>query len=138
MVRRLSPSVPALIRSLLLASLLVGLLGLGGCLTPSVPIPPPSPDKMSFSVDTAGGTATYAYDADPSFAGAVVYVFNRSQGVGVITTADAVDGSVAPTAPFRAALGDQVVVTFELDGDLSSTCVEVREGRLSSQFECRL
>lgn len=138
MVRPQRRSVIKPASTLALAFLLAALLGLAGCLTPSVPIPPPAPEKMSFSVNVDDGTARYSYDTDPSFAGAVVYVFNRSRGIGIITTADAVDGSVAPTEPFRAALGDQVVVTFELDGELASTCVELREGRLSSQFECRL
>ena len=66
---------------------------------------------------------------------ALVYVLNQSQGIGVITTARG-DGSVAPTAPFPAAVGDEVAVTFELDAQVSSMCVRVREGALTPADEC--
>jgi hypothetical protein len=105
------------------------------CLTPSVPIPPPEPEKMSFDVDVDVGTATFSYDPDASYGLAVVYVFNRTQGTGVIDTARA-DGSVGPTAPFDAILDDEIVVTFEGEGQLGSTCVRVAQGQSSSAREC--
>lgn len=112
-------------------------VAISACLVPSVPIPPPEPQKMSFSVDLASGTARYSFDADPSYANAIVYVFNRDKGVGVITTAEA-DGSVLPTDPFAATEGDHVVVTYELESQLAATCIEMREGRSGPQFECSL
>lgn len=114
----------------------LALTGLAGsCVTPTIPIPPPEPEKMAFQVDTDSGVASFTYDAFPSYAGAIVYVFNRDQGVGVITTAEP-DGSVAPTDPFAGDAGDDVVVTFELDGELGSTCVELQPGQSSSANEC--
>ena len=92
---------------------------------------------MSFEVDVAGGTASFAYDPVADYAGAVVYVFNRDAGQGVITTADG-DGGVAPTEPFPAAEGDEIVVSFELESQIASTCVRLRDGQSSSNLECDL
>jgi len=92
------------------------------CNTPSIPIPPPEPGLMAFDLDVASGMATYSYGIDPDLGNATVYVFNRSKGVGVIDTSDA-DGSVGPTASFPAEEGDEIVVTFELEEQLSSICV---------------
>ena len=112
-------------------------VGLAACATPSVPIPPPEPESIVFEVDLAGGTARFAYDPRADYVGAVVYVFNRDAGQGVITVADEL-GGVAPTAPFPAQEGDEVVVTVELDNQIASTCVRLRDGRSSSSLECDL
>lgn len=104
------------------------------CVTPSVPIPPPDTAKMSFEINAGEGVAQFVYAPDPSYGGAVVYVFNRSIGEGIITTAED-DGSVGPTRPFPAELNDQVVVSFELDEQLSSRCVILGEAPLQ---ECDL
>ena len=82
------------------------------------------------------GTATFSYGRSV-YQGAVVYVFNRDRGVGVIATAES-DGSVAPTAPFAAADGDDVVVTFDLDDQLAAVCVTLHDGPSSSAYECSL
>jgi hypothetical protein len=124
-MRRLSPHL-----------LVVATLALG-CVTPSIPIPPPEPEKMTFSRIEGGDTASFQYDPDPDYGLAVVYVFNRSRGIGVIDTARA-DGSVGPTQPFDAGDGDEVVVTFEADGELGSTCVRFAEGPSSPSRECGL
>ncbi len=111
------------------------LVGLAGCFTPSVPIPPPEPEKMTFDVDLQAGLAQFSYQANPSYGDAVVYVFNRDKGVGLITTAQP-DGSVPPTGGFPAEEYDQVVITFELDTQQASTCVELHDGPSSSEYEC--
>jgi hypothetical protein len=108
---------------------------LAGCVTPSVPIPPPKPEAMTFEVDFDLGSARFAYQPDPSYAFAIVYVFNRDAGRGVITTANA-DGSVSPTDPFPAEIGDAVIVTFELEQQLASTCVRLQDGPSSSALRC--
>ena len=107
----------------------------GACFTPSVPIPPPEPEKMAFDVDLEAGTAQFTYEPNPLYSNGVVYIFNRDQGVGVITTARG-DGSVPPTEPFAAVDGDQIVISIELDMPLASTCVELHQGRSSSEYEC--
>jgi hypothetical protein len=108
-----------------------------GCVTPSVPIPPPAPEDMSFGVDDAAGVATFEFDPNPSYAFAVVYIFNRSQGAGIITTAES-NGRVAMTEPFPATTGNEIVVTFEVDTQLASTCVVLADGQGSSARECDL
>ena len=90
---------------------------------------------MVFAVDVDAGLVTFAYEPHPVNAGAVVYVFNRTQGVGVITVAEE-NGQVNPTAPFPGAEGNQVVITFELDVQRAATCVEIHDGPSSSAYEC--
>lgn len=90
---------------------------------------------MAFAVDLTGGQAQFAYGTEPRYAFAVVYVFNKDKGTGIITTARA-DGSVGPTEPFPASLGDNVAITFETDEVSASRCVVVREGAPSAFDYC--
>lgn len=107
------------------------------CVTPSVPIPPPSPEQMVFELDAQEGTAVFQFDAEISYSNAIVYVFNRTAGEGIITTADD-RGAVGPTPPLPAVVGDEMVITFEVETQLGSTCVVLREGRQSSGDRCEL
>ena len=106
-------------------------LALGACVTPSIPVPPPDPQQMTFTLDTTGPAATFAYAGDPNLAGATVYVFDRRVGKGIIDTAHA-DGSIGPTAPFEATSGDQVEITFQEGDQAQSTCVILRAGTPSA------
>ena len=119
-----------------LLSLLV-LAVLGGCITPSIPIPPPDPGRMTFAVKVEGqdSTATFAYPPDINYVDSIVFVFNRDRGVGVIEAARS-DGSVGPTAPLAAALGEQIVVTFQREDQTVSTCIRLRDGSQSSTDYC--
>ena len=113
-------------------------LAASACVTPSIPIPPPDPSKMTFRITGSGGNdaaASFEYPPDVKYAEATVYVFNRDRGTGIIATA-AIDGSVAPTAPVAADLGEQIVVTFERDDQTVSTCIRLREGSQSSTDYC--
>jgi hypothetical protein len=103
---------------------LIAAVVLGGCVTPSIPIPPPEPQRMTFAVDVQAGAARFSYDPEPNYADAVVYVFNRERGQGIITTARP-DGSVGPTDPFPAAVGDSVAITFETADSIAGTCVRI-------------
>ncbi len=110
---------------------------ISGCITPSIPIPPPDPTEMTFDIDTTApvGTATFSYPADSRIEGAVIFVYNRDQGEGIILAANA-DGSVGPTKPFPAMPNNQVVVTFQ-NGDQSvSTCVRIQQGTQSATSYC--
>ncbi len=107
----------------------------GGCVTPSIPIPPPSPERMEFAVDSAASTARFSYPPSAIYADSTVYVFNRDRGVGVITTSQP-DGRVLPTEAFAAQLGDQVVVTIERDQQAVSTCIRLRNGNQSATDAC--
>ncbi|MCA9673958.1 MAG: hypothetical protein H6709_03290 [Kofleriaceae bacterium] len=101
--------------------------GLGSCVTPSIPIPPPAPERMEFQLDLDLGTATFAYPATANYSNAIVYVYNRTAGRGVIDTARA-DGSVGPTDPFPAADFDEISISFETDAQVVSTCIVLRDG----------
>lgn len=117
---------------------LLGLvLGIAGCVTPSIPIPPPDPARMSFTVAGEPGatTASFAYPADVNYQDTVVYVYNRDKGVGIIEAARP-DGSVGPTAPVRADLGDQMVISFQREDQTVSTCVRLRDGAQSGTDYC--
>ena len=121
-----------------IAGVFAGLL-LGGCITPSIPIPPPDPVLMTFMVmgDGASTTAAFSYPANHNYVGSIVFVYNRDRGLGIIE-ATRPDGSVGPTQPVRAALGDQVVVTFQREDQTVSTCVRLRNGTQSSTDYCSL
>lgn len=117
---------------------LVGLgLALAGCVTPSIPIPPPDPARMTFTVmtDVTGSTATFAYPAEANYSGAIVYVYNRDQGVGIIEQARP-DGSVGPTRAVAASLGDQIVVSFQLEDQMASRCIRLRDGAQDPNTYC--
>jgi hypothetical protein len=100
---------------------------IASCFTPSIPIPPPEASASSFAVDTEGGIATFSYPPSPRYADALVYVFNRTQGRGVIEVARP-DGSIGPTAPFPAVIDDEVSITIDTEEQAVSLCVIVREG----------
>lgn len=104
-----------------IALLVAALAAWAGCVTPSIPIPPPSPEAMTFELGVEPGVAVFSYEADDNYADAIVYIFNRTEGTGVITTADQ-DGAVAPTT-VTADLGHEIAITFETDEALASTCV---------------
>jgi len=104
--------------------LAVALAASTSCITPSIPIPPPEPSEMRFPIDAQNGTATFSYGPEVNFAGAIVYVYNRTREVGVIARARP-DGSVGPTQPFPAGDGDNVNVTFQTGDDVVATCVVI-------------
>jgi hypothetical protein len=108
-----------------------------GCVTPSIPIPPPDAALMTFTVtgDVGNTFATFAYPPDINYENTVVFIYNRDRGLGIIEDAHP-DGSVGPTAPVRAALGEQMVVSFKRDDQTVSTCVRLRDGAQSSTDYC--
>jgi hypothetical protein len=118
--------------------LLVGLaLAAHGCITPSIPIPPPDPSQMTFQLqgDVGNQSASFSYPPNVNYEHAVVFVFNRVKGIGVIETARS-DGSVGPTAAVRADLGDEMVISFQREDQTVSTCIKLREGMQSSTDYC--
>ena len=110
---------------------IVVLIGLAGCVTPSIPIPPPDPSMMTFTVTTDPmgviTSASLEYPPTITYVGGVVYVFNRTMGHGIIETVNA-DGSIGPTTPVAATMNDQIVISVENDEQTVSTCVLLREG----------
>jgi len=84
---------------------------------------------MDFAVtgDVGSRTASLTYPANDNYVGSVAYVYNRDRGVGVIEDANP-DGSVGPTPPVRAELGDQIIVSIERVDQTVSTCIRLRQG----------
>ena len=116
----------------------LGIAGLaGGCITPSIPIPPPDPELMEFAVtgDGAASTASFTYPANINYESSILYLYNRDRGVGIIE-ATRPDGSVGPTRPVSAAVGNQIVVTFQRDDLSVSTCIRLRNGAQSRTDYC--
>jgi len=114
----------------------LALVGLVGCVTPSIPIPPPDPSKMTFTVQTDPNSgevngASLGYPATDSYKGGVAYLYNRTLGHGVIEAVNA-DGSVGPTAVVAATTGNQIVFSVENDMQTVSTCVLLKDGAPTS------
>jgi hypothetical protein len=116
--------------------LFIALIGLAGCVTPSIPIPPPDPTAMRFELgkdaDGAVTSASLVYPSDDNYCGGVVYVFNRTKGVGIIELVKS-DCAIGPTIPVPAALDDQLVISVENDEQTVSTCVRLGEGVATGQ-----
>jgi hypothetical protein len=112
-------------------------LGLTACVTPSIPIPPPDPSMMTFTVTTSGtdSTATFSYPPKADYGDALVYVFNRDQGVGIIQQARP-DGSIGPTNPVAAKVNEQIVVSFQLEDQTVSRCIRLRDGQQDPNNYC--
>ena len=121
-------------RVLLLA---IGLVVISGCVTPSIPIPPPDPARMTFTLsgDPGSHEASFSYPPNVNFVDSVVFVYNRDLGVGIIEAAHP-DGSVGPTAAVAAEVGHQMIVSFQRDDQTVSTCIRLREGAQSSTDYC--
>jgi hypothetical protein len=114
------------------------LAALAGCISPSIPIPPPDPTEMTFNVTTVGAatTAVLTYPATSAYIGGTAYVFDTSTGQGVFQRANA-DGSIGPTLPLPAALGDAVVVSVTgTDQQTASTCVVLQQGAQNPNAQC--
>jgi hypothetical protein len=128
-----------MLRRLILMAACASALSAAGCITPSIPIPPPDPEMMTFTVtlptDGAVGAATFSYPPNENYGGSVVYVYDRSRDEGVIGHAND-DGSVAPTQSFPAALGDAVDVTFQREDQTVSICILLQQGQQSSTAYC--
>jgi hypothetical protein len=120
-----------------LAFSIVAALALGSCITPSIPIPPPDPTDIDATVTGDGDekVVTFTYPPTNNYVGTVVYVYNRTLGRGIIEDAHP-DGSVGPTTPLRADLGNEIVFSFQREDLTVSTCIKLREGSQSAVDYC--
>ena len=116
---------------------LIALIGLAGCVTPSIPIPPPDPAAMSFTVttDTSGAitSASLQYPPTDTYKGGIVYVFNRSLGHGIIELVKP-DGSIGPTSPVEATSGHALIITVENDDQTVSKCITLRDDATAGDY----
>src|SRR5205823_14978928 len=94
---------------------LVVLIVLAGCVTPSIPIPPPEPSKMDFHLSATGvdSTAVFNYRPTSQYKGGIAYLYNQTVGLGIIQNCNA-DGSIGPTVPMKAKLADQIIVSVQV------------------------
>ncbi|HTR49189.1 MAG TPA: hypothetical protein VMJ10_00700 [Kofleriaceae bacterium] len=127
----------------LLAAIVLA-VGLAGCITPTIPIPPPDPTMMEIDPTIPipppePGTTyqwTFTYPATSLYANGTAYIFDINEGQGVIQQAKA-DGSIGPTMQFPAMLGDNVDVTVQLEQQTASTCVVLQVGHQDPNQYCQ-
>jgi hypothetical protein len=97
---------------------------------------------MMFTVTSTGSgsdavtEATFEYPADASYENSTVFVFDQNLGDGVIETASPVGGFLQ-TQPFLANLGNQVIVTVQLEDQSESTCVILQNGPQNPNNPCQ-
>jgi hypothetical protein len=116
----------------------LGLLGPAGCITPSIPIPPPDPAQMDFhltTIDPMTSTAVLTYPQNDTYRGGVAFLYNRFKHQGVIQDVNP-SGSIGPTPPMPAVLGDEVVVSVQVNDQTISSCVVLREGAQDPTTYC--
>ncbi len=90
------------------------------CYTPSVPLPPPLVQNMTFSAGQTAGTVVLTSPPEPQIGAARFSIFNVSQGTGVIFIANS-DGSFT-SPPFPGAEGDYVQISYEKGADTAVLC----------------
>ena len=119
-------------------ALLIAVLGTG-CVTPSIPIPPPDPSQMDFDIEMVSGstatTAVFSYPPNQNYQGGTAYVFDNNTGGGVFHVVNA-DWSIGPLPPLEATIGDQMVVTIESAQETVSRCVVLRNGTQDPNTYC--
>jgi hypothetical protein len=140
----LDPSVMRL-RWITLVIALGSALGVSSCITPTIPIPPPTPADIDFEItptipipppSTPQATAVMTYPATNAYIGSTAYVLDNTTGEGVFMRANA-DGSIGPTLALPVTLGDEVIVSVTgSNQETVSTCVILQNGAQSSANEC--
>ena len=110
----------------------------GACVTPSIPIPPPDPSDMTFTITTppdgTSSTAVLTYPPDKNYEGGTAYLFNHDTGGGVFHIVNP-DFSVGPLG-LEAKAGNQLVFTIEATDQTVSRCVVLREGTQDPNTYC--
>src|SRR5215471_7916659 len=104
-------------------ALAVAALALGlttACYTPSVPLPPPLVQNMTFTAGQTAGTVILTSPAQTQIGPARFSVFNVSQGMGVIFVANS-DGSFT-SPPFAGNEGDYISLSYEKGNDSAEIC----------------
>ena len=93
---------------------------------------------MDFEPGASGNdtTWTFTYPPTSTYANGTAYIFDRNTGQGVIQTATAT-GAIGPTMAFPATLGDNVVVTVQLEQETASTCIVLRSGLQDPNVYCQ-
>ena len=139
MDRALLKHSPGIMRKLAVIGLFATIVvaAFGGCVTPSIPIPPPDPAKMTFTFSVTDGLSNvvFSYPQEQNYAGGVVYLFNHNTGMGVFQNVNA-DDSIGPTQPLHADVGNQVVISIENVEQTVSRCIVLRDGPQDPNAYC--
>ena len=116
---------------------LLPLIVVAGCVTPSIPIPPPDPtrENMHFTVVGSTSTVQFNYPYDTHYIGGLAYLYDRTLQHGVIQPVNA-DGTTGPIE-MRGAAGDQIVFSISVDQQTESTCVVAQEGNQDPNAYCQ-
>ncbi len=125
-------------RPTVLIAVMIGALGLGACVTPSIPIPPPDPTEMTFdlmSTPESGSYAIFSYPPNLNYKDATIYVFDLNNGGGVFHVANP-DNSFGPLQPLPAIAGDQINVAVESEDQTISRCIVLRQGTQDPNAYC--
>jgi hypothetical protein len=104
-------------------ALAAGALALGlttACLTPSVPLPPPLVENMTFQTTATAGEVVLQSPPEPSVGLARFSIWNASKQVGVLFES-AADGSFT-SPPFLGSDGDYIEVVYEKTSGSASRC----------------
>lgn len=118
-------------------------LGMGGCYTPQVPVPPPGPEAFTMNLtnrmcdpldppavcDPTETVLSVEVNAGSQWGDAWVSVRNDTTGEGLWTRSD-VTGHAGPTGPIAAAVGDRILIGYERDedGQAFGTCILAHDG----------
>ncbi len=104
-------------------ALAVAALALGlatACYPPSVPLPPPLVQNMTFTMGQAAGTVVLTSPPEAQIGAARFSIFNVSQGTGVIFLSNA-DGSFTSPA-FPGNEGDYIQIAYDKGSDTAELC----------------
>jgi hypothetical protein len=104
------------------------------CYTPSVPLPPPLIENMSFKAATATGTVTLSSPPETQIGAARFSVFNVSQGMGVIFVSNA-DGSFT-SPPFPGNDGDYIDISYDVNNESADRCTTLHVGASLVGSDC--
>ena len=98
------------------------ILGVSGCVTPVIPLPPPCPECMSLDVVDQQQSLITISGTDPALHDVLIFLFNQRTGDGVITRTSPM-GEYA-SEPFEAIVGDRLDAwASRWTGDVSSSSI---------------
>ena len=122
------------LRILLGAALLAVGVGGAACYTPSVPLPPPLVENMSFTAGANAGTVILTSPAQAQIGAARFSIFNESKAMGVIFVSNADGSFVSP--PFPGAEGDYIRISYDKDDQSADRCTALHVGGSLSGSTC--
>ncbi len=119
-----------------LSTIAVLALASAGCITPTIPIPPPDPTEMMghFSLVNGVSTVSLTYPSDHNYCGGIAYLYDRTLQSGSIRAVNG-DCSVGPIVT-QASANDPTDFTVQVGQQTVSTCVRLQEGAQSAADLC--